>query len=119
MAIPNPWLSQADFRAWLIAHASEYVSASSDFRGCTHGDLAVPFSDLPASVTAIVPPEPSLEFILSKRRATEKAIEIGLSCPVDGILSWGGSGPKAAVHRADRQSPDGRRLLPKRQKVVR
>ncbi|HZF20095.1 MAG TPA: ATP-grasp domain-containing protein [Burkholderiales bacterium] len=77
---PDPWHAQADFRTWLIAQGAAY-------------DLLLPISeaalvatsrcgsDLPESVKAILPPSHSLEFILSKRRATAKAIEIGLHCP--------------------------------------
>lgn len=76
---PDPWVSQPDFRQWLIANAPEV-------------DLVLPISEaaLVAAVSCraqlppgllVAPPTAALEYTLSKRRATAKALALGIPCP--------------------------------------
>jgi protein-tyrosine-phosphatase/predicted ATP-grasp superfamily ATP-dependent carboligase len=79
-AYPDPWLSQADFSDWLVANAAE-------------ADLILPVSEaaivaamscqsrLPSAATVIAPSPTSLQYTLSKRRATMRAVALGIPCP--------------------------------------
>jgi protein-tyrosine-phosphatase len=77
---PDPWLSQPDFRTWLISNAADV-------------DLILPISEaallaavscrsqLPSPAALIAPPAASLDYTLSKRQATAKALALGIPCP--------------------------------------
>lgn len=77
---PDPWLSQLEFGHWLLANAPNV-------------DLVLPITEaailaaascrsrFPSSATLIAPSANSLEYTLSKRRATAKAIALGICCP--------------------------------------
>ncbi len=76
---PDPWLSQPGFSEWLIANASDV-------------DLILPISEaaLLAAVSCraqlppgalVAPATAALEYTLSKRRATAKALALGIPCP--------------------------------------
>jgi protein-tyrosine-phosphatase/predicted ATP-grasp superfamily ATP-dependent carboligase len=76
---PDPWLSQPDFARWLLANAADV-------------DLVLPISEaaLVAAVSCraqlppqalVVPSTAALEYTLSKRRATAKALALGIPCP--------------------------------------
>ena len=81
---PDPWASQLEFRQWLVRNSAEF-------------DLVLPISEaallaasccrseMTPSTKIAVPPGPSLKYTLSKRRATEKAIAIGIPCPATAI----------------------------------
>jgi protein-tyrosine-phosphatase/predicted ATP-grasp superfamily ATP-dependent carboligase len=76
---PDPWLSQPDFCRWLIANAPDV-------------DLIMPISEaaLLAAVSCrsqlpsealVAPSTAALQYTLSKRRATAKALALGIPCP--------------------------------------
>jgi len=77
---PDPWLSQPDFCEWLLANAPSV-------------DLVLPITEaaivaaascrsrLPSSATLIAPSAESLDYALSKRRATAQALAVELRCP--------------------------------------
>ena len=76
---PDPWLSQPDFCQWLTANAPDV-------------DLVLPISEaaLVAAVSCrsqlpsqalVAPSTAALEYTLSKRRATGKALALGIPCP--------------------------------------
>ena len=76
---PDPWLSQPDFCQWLTANAPDV-------------DLVLPISEaaLVAAVSCrsqlpsqalVAPSTAALEYTLSKRRATAKALALGIPCP--------------------------------------
>ena len=81
---PDPWASQPEFRQWLVRNSPEF-------------DLVLPISEaallaasycrsgIAPSTKIAVSPGPSLKYTLSKRRATEKAIAIGIPCPATAI----------------------------------
>jgi len=77
---PDPWRSQARFCRWLIDSAAGVdlvlpiteaaILASSSCRG-----------QLPATAALVAPAAESLEYTLSKRRATARALALGIPCP--------------------------------------
>ena len=78
-AYPDPWVSQPQFRQWLIRHNSEFdlvlpisEAALLAASGCQ--------SEMSPSTKIAVPSAHSLKLTLSKRKATEKAIAIGIPC---------------------------------------
>jgi len=77
---PDPWLSQARFSHWLIDSAAGVdlvlpiteaaILASSSCR-----------AQLPPAAALVAPTAESLEYTLSKRRATARALALGIPCP--------------------------------------
>ena len=76
---PDPWLSQPDFCQWLIANAPDL-------------DLVLPISEaaLLAAVSCrsqlpsealVAPSAAALEYTLSKRQTTARALALGIPCP--------------------------------------
>jgi protein-tyrosine-phosphatase/predicted ATP-grasp superfamily ATP-dependent carboligase len=79
-AHPDPWLSQAEFRRWLVANASSV-------------DLVLPITEaailaavacrpqLLSTAAMVAPSAAALDYTLSKRRSTAKALALGIPCP--------------------------------------
>jgi len=77
---PDPWLTQPEFCSWLLANAAAV-------------DLVLPITEaalvaaascraqLPSSAAIIAPSAASLDYTLSKRRATARALALGIPCP--------------------------------------
>jgi protein-tyrosine-phosphatase/predicted ATP-grasp superfamily ATP-dependent carboligase len=107
-AYPNPWISQPEFRQWLLRSADEFdlvlpISEAALFAasGCQ--------SEMPSSTRVVVPPASSLEYVLSKRHATERAIAIGIPCPSTAFSPEDIEGlkPPYIVRTDNRLMPDG------------
>lgn len=76
---PDPWREQSSFRIWLLECAARYDVVLPLSEAALLGAAAVARS-LPAGVTAAIPPAASLPAVLSKRIATERALELGIEC---------------------------------------
>jgi protein-tyrosine-phosphatase/predicted ATP-grasp superfamily ATP-dependent carboligase len=77
---PDPWLTQPEFRGWLLANAA----AVDLVLPCTEAALVAAAScrsQLPNSVAIVAPSAAALNYTLSKRRATARALTLGIPCP--------------------------------------
>ena len=77
---PDPWQSQSEFAHWLLGRAGDF-------------DLILPVSEaallaaascraqMPGTVQVAAPSPAALSYTLSKRRSTQLALTIGITCP--------------------------------------
>jgi protein-tyrosine-phosphatase len=79
-AYPDPWASQQEFCQWLLANAPEWDLILPISEAAVFGAASCQ-SRLPSSTVVVAASATSLEYTLSKRRATAKALAIGIQCP--------------------------------------
>jgi protein-tyrosine-phosphatase/predicted ATP-grasp superfamily ATP-dependent carboligase len=77
---PDPWRSQPDFRRWLVANAAA-VDLVLPITEAAIVAAASCRSQLACGARLVVPAAESLDYTLSKRRATAKALALGILCP--------------------------------------
>jgi protein-tyrosine-phosphatase len=93
-ACPDPWLSQSEFCAWLGANTAD-VDAVLPVSEAAIVAATRCRREAPPALVIITPPEESLNYTLSKRRATMQALALGIPCPHTAFTLDAVSGVKA------------------------